>query len=207
MASPQKENGFLKIANELVEAFARIDFNPSEMRIVLAILRKTYGWNKKFSIITIFEFLEITRLPKSTVLRNLSLLKERQIITIWREKGTRGNYYQIQKDYSRWHGIESPTHGTFESPTGETFEGNESPTFDNESPTHGTLKVPLPHRAYIENTIKDNKQKTPAFSFQELKDEINTFKNLGWEQQKIKDHFLMREVPEKDIDWAMKKLF
>lgn len=47
MANPQCENGFTKIANELMEALAKIRI-PGEARQVLdVIFRQTYGWNKK----------------------------------------------------------------------------------------------------------------------------------------------------------------
>lgn len=43
MASPQLEHGFTRIAHELLDAIARAPLSGLETRIVLAVLRRTYG--------------------------------------------------------------------------------------------------------------------------------------------------------------------
>ncbi|WP_084288457.1 replication protein [Desulfovermiculus halophilus] len=47
MASPQCENGYTRLANELLEALARTRLAGQEYQAVLAIVRKTYGFGKK----------------------------------------------------------------------------------------------------------------------------------------------------------------
>ncbi len=47
MASPQLENGYLRIANELLDALGRINLNGTEFKVVLCVLRFTYGFNRK----------------------------------------------------------------------------------------------------------------------------------------------------------------
>ena len=47
MASPQKENGFTPIANEILEALARYPLNGTQWRILMVIFRYTYGFNRK----------------------------------------------------------------------------------------------------------------------------------------------------------------
>ena len=49
MASPQKENGYTTIANELLEAIYGRKFSASQIKILLIILRFTYGFNRKFA--------------------------------------------------------------------------------------------------------------------------------------------------------------
>jgi len=50
MKSPQTENGYIKIANELWDALTGIRI-PGEVRQVLDyIFRKTYGYNKKILV-------------------------------------------------------------------------------------------------------------------------------------------------------------
>jgi len=46
-ASPQIENGYTRIANELLEAMARINLTPTEWKILMVIIRNTYGYHKK----------------------------------------------------------------------------------------------------------------------------------------------------------------
>ena len=47
MACPQKENGYTSIANELLEQFYRRRFSSSQLKILLLVIRFTYGFNRK----------------------------------------------------------------------------------------------------------------------------------------------------------------
>ena len=56
MASPQLKDGYVAIANEIMDALAHIRI-PGEARQVLdVILRKTYGWKKKEDEISLSQF-------------------------------------------------------------------------------------------------------------------------------------------------------
>ncbi|MFM0724816.1 replication protein [Paraburkholderia strydomiana] len=46
-ASPQVEDGHIKIANELYDAVLNYPFTARQLKVLLAIVRKTYGFNKK----------------------------------------------------------------------------------------------------------------------------------------------------------------
>jgi phage replication O-like protein O len=46
MANPQRENGHIDIANEIAEALARTNLSAYQMRVMWAIWRKTWGWQK-----------------------------------------------------------------------------------------------------------------------------------------------------------------
>jgi len=56
MASPQKENGFVPIASELVEHFAKVNLSAYEWRTLWVVWRKTWGWQKKQDKISITQF-------------------------------------------------------------------------------------------------------------------------------------------------------
>ncbi|MGB4239468.1 MAG: replication protein, partial [Candidatus Hydrothermia bacterium] len=49
MASPQVENGYTMLSNELLDNFIKVTrfLSPYEIAVWLAILRKTYGYKKK----------------------------------------------------------------------------------------------------------------------------------------------------------------
>jgi phage replication O-like protein O len=47
MASPQVENGFARIANELLEAICQRRCSGAQLRILLAVVRPTYGYGRK----------------------------------------------------------------------------------------------------------------------------------------------------------------
>ncbi len=99
-ASPQAENGHVDIANEIVEAMARINLSAYESRILWGILRKTYGWHKKVDKISITQFEKTTGLKRRHIHRTLAELVERKIVT--RIGNGRIITYGIQKDYTKW---------------------------------------------------------------------------------------------------------
>ena len=43
---PEIDDGHTKIANELLDAIIGHDFSKRQLKILLFIMRKTYGWNK-----------------------------------------------------------------------------------------------------------------------------------------------------------------
>lgn len=94
-----KEDGYVAIANGLVEQFAKINLSGSEWRILWAIFRKTYGWQKKADRISISQFEEITGMHRPNVVRAITKLIEKNII-IKNEKYI--NEYGLQKDVSKW---------------------------------------------------------------------------------------------------------
>ena len=96
MASPQKENGFTPIANELLDALARTRI-PGEARQLLdVIIRQTYGWQRKTVQITYKRFSEFTGLQNGHIYRGIRSLVDHQIIEI------SGEGYGVQKNYDRW---------------------------------------------------------------------------------------------------------
>lgn len=101
MANPQLNNGYLKIANELVEALMRINLSPYEARLLWFIIRKTYGFNKTSDRISLSQFAKATLLDRRNVHRALQSLIQREIIVISRDDRKRISY-RVQKDYSKW---------------------------------------------------------------------------------------------------------
>jgi len=80
MANPQIENGHTKIANEIMEALSKINLSPYEMRVLLVIMRKTYGWGKKSDKIPLSQIVEITGIAKPNVSRAMKSLVSRSIV-------------------------------------------------------------------------------------------------------------------------------
>lgn len=101
MASPQKENGFVPIASELVEALAKFNLSAYESRVLWALIRKTYGWHKKKDRISRSQFAALTNLDGRNISRTLTKLIARNIIT--REiVSSQVICYALQKDYTLW---------------------------------------------------------------------------------------------------------
>jgi phage replication O-like protein O len=80
MASPQLENGYTRIANELLEATAKFPFNGSQLRMILFLWRKTYGFQKTVDKISISQWAEGTKLSQRTICRELKNLLKMNVI-------------------------------------------------------------------------------------------------------------------------------
>ena len=106
MASPQKEDGYTPIANEIMEALARVNIGYGNAQILYATLRKTYGWHKKKDKISISQFEEITGLSRRMVIYCVQNLEAKKILIVERKRG-RGNINEINeisfnKNYKEW---------------------------------------------------------------------------------------------------------
>lgn len=106
MSTPQLENGYVRIANEIMEALAKIPISSGNNQILYTILRKTYGFNKKEDRISISQLQKMTGLAKRTVIYCLQNLEAKKLIKIRRKKG-RGhrnevNIISFNKNHEEW---------------------------------------------------------------------------------------------------------
>lgn len=96
MANPQKEDGHVDIANEIVETLAKTYLSSYESQVLWAIFRKTYGWHKKEDWITNTQISEMTEIAESHISRTIKKLIQRKIIIRVDKK------LAFQKDYDQW---------------------------------------------------------------------------------------------------------
>lgn len=101
-ANPQKENGYVPIANELVEALGKFRIPGECQQVLWVIFRKTYGFNKKEDAIANTQFVEATGMKKGNVSRSLSKLIINNIVIKSDNKSKDGNILKINKDYHSW---------------------------------------------------------------------------------------------------------
>ena len=95
--NPQVEDGFTKIANELLDAILLFDFSERQYKIVFAIIRKTYGYNKKHDDISLSQLSAITKITNNHVSAIVSKLVEMNVII--KNKGKFANVLSINKAY------------------------------------------------------------------------------------------------------------
>lgn len=149
--SPQVEDGHLKIANELFEAITAFPFKQTTLRVLLAVLRKTYGYGKKEDDLSASQLGallgDMKRQHITTALNELAALR-----VITKRVGKYGSIIGINKDYSQW---------VSESRTSPNLgQVNESRTTDSpksgqvDSPNLGHTKDNLPKDK--ESSIEDS---------------------------------------------------
>jgi len=96
MANPQLEDGHTRIANELLEQLMRRHLTPNEWRVLLCIIRKTYGYQKKVDYIANFQIVEATGLCKAVVSRCMKELHYAGLITRCKKQ------VGFQKNWEEW---------------------------------------------------------------------------------------------------------
>ncbi|MGY6030695.1 replication protein [Phytobacter sp. AG2a] len=57
------DDGYARLSNTLLEAYSGADLTKRQYKVLLAILRKTYGWNKPMDRISDSQLSEIAKLP------------------------------------------------------------------------------------------------------------------------------------------------
>ena len=100
MASPQLENGYIKIATDIAEALAKVNLSAYESRVLWCVFRKTYGWNKKSDRISYSQYQEATGIKRRHLGRTLKSLIARQIIVC--SSDGQQLEYAIQKNFEKW---------------------------------------------------------------------------------------------------------
>lgn len=96
MASPQLEDGHTRIANELLEHFCSLGISGGEFRLLLFVVRKTYGFQKKIDRISLTQFEKGTTMSRSHVCLGLKSLVLKQVLV--KENGG----YKLNKNYDSW---------------------------------------------------------------------------------------------------------
>lgn len=108
MANPQLNNGHTRIANEIFEEIMKTNLNGTQFRLVLAIWRYTYGFQRKTNEMSISFLSKIIDAGRSQVDRELTALIDRNIVVVI-EIGSKGaRVMGFNKNYKEW-GDKAPT--------------------------------------------------------------------------------------------------
>lgn len=187
--SPQLENGYLRIANELQEAISSADVTKRELKVINVIIRMTYGFQKKEDDIAASQIGQACRMGSSHVTEALNSLAKKKIIT--KRRGRHGCIVGIQKDYSQWpmetmpsEYLKEKTPKSGPTPTAEIHEipVPALPNREDETPKSGDLGAPksgdtkdipskdtikkersekISLRTFLENCKKENRKPIP----------------------------------------------
>lgn len=109
MSTPQLENGYARIANELLDALCKEKLSGAEFNILLFIIRQTYGYNKKERKMTIKYIATGTNTPERTVQRALDKLIKNNIINSKFVSQNTPKIYGLNKNYKKWGGDKNVT--------------------------------------------------------------------------------------------------
>ncbi len=121
MANPQKEDGHTSINNEDLEALYRSNLSGGELRIILLIIRKTWGWHKKEETIKTSKIVTETKLSRKSVCEIINKLVTKRLLV--KEVNNRKNTYKFNKDYKQWN-VTKRLQGSYEKVTSMLRKGN-----------------------------------------------------------------------------------
>lgn len=103
MASPQKENGYTSIANELLEQIYRRKFSASQLKILLLVIRFTYGYSRKSASLSNTFIASGTGIHEITVSKEVGTLLRDNVLKLHKKPNFHNSrVIGINKDYEGW---------------------------------------------------------------------------------------------------------
>lgn len=135
------KDGYTRIANELLDAVLSAELTARQLKIVMAVIRKTYGFNKKSDRITNTQIADITGIHHTHVCKAKNELLERKILI------TNGREIGVNKVVSEWKNEISQNSKTLAKSANKTLAKS--------------AKQSVPSQLNTKDTLKDNKEKTP----------------------------------------------
>jgi len=152
MCSPQKENGYTPIANEIMEVIAKTKLNGTQFRILMIIWRSTYGWDKKSHELSESFIAKATGINAKQIAREIRELFERSIlIEISPPTFSKGREIAFNKVYTEWNeGAKTLTPLSKATTTGSELEGTTGSELVNQ-------------KNNIKNNIKNNSNYVSVF--------------------------------------------
>jgi phage replication O-like protein O len=102
MANPQPDQ-FTRISNELMEAIPMFKFNGTQLRILLVVLRYTYGFQRKSCELSLSFISNSTGAHKQQIKRELDILIQTKVL-IEKSEPTfnRSRVIEFNKNYDEW---------------------------------------------------------------------------------------------------------
>lgn len=104
MADVQTEKGFTKIANELFDKIIQADFNKRELKVILLIIRYTYGFSRKQAPLSVRFISQATGINSRHVSPLIIKLAKRNIIKFESDFNTNhtSRTISLNKNYDLW---------------------------------------------------------------------------------------------------------
>ena len=155
MASPQNENGYTMIANELYdEGLLKYQFTLRELKIVLTVIRFSYGFKRKDAELSVRFISNATGIKFHHISNSIKSLQEKNILILLESNNHKqGRKLKLNKDYEAWKLQSSP-------------KGNSSQKSNGIVPKRVTVRVPK--RVTKKENNKENINKYTVEDFEKF---------------------------------------
>lgn len=162
------DDGYTRIANELLEAVMAADLTARQLKVVLAVIRKTYGFGKKLDRIT------NTQIEKMTGIHHTHICKAKNDMIAMNIIVSVGNQIGVNKVISEWNTDISRVSETLANSANKRLAevaNDHKPTQLNTKETIQKIKenTPLPPEGECtEKVSKPEKRKPVRINFDEF---------------------------------------
>ena len=137
MKSPQLENGYTPLANELLEALLLYKFTLYEYKVIMAVVRLTYGYHRKMAQIGNSRLALMTNIERNHVGKIIRRLDALNVLV--RDTRTYVCGIGLNKNYWEWGITQS---GDTHSPVYDQSGDIAAPVGFQSGETHAPLKRP-----------------------------------------------------------------
>lgn len=203
------DEGYTRIANKLLEAICRVEITARQMRVFLAIVRKTYGYQKKNDRLAAEQIISVMEYSGNAthIHADIRTLKERKLIV---EDGKRIGPNSIisewiftkidQKQTDRKQSLNKPISVTKQTEIGSFTDRNQSPQKKERKPKENINKSIVGKPDESARQIIDYLNLTAGKKFKQTKT------NHGFINARIKDGFsiddLKSVIDKKTAEWS-----
>lgn len=97
MADVKLKNGYVRIANTLLDQLFLREFTSKQIRIILFIVRLSYGYNKKYAVIKPKSRFNYAKIYRSDISNELKELIDKNILIKVAQDS-----YSVNKNYDDW---------------------------------------------------------------------------------------------------------
>jgi len=177
MANPQPDQ-FTRISNELMDQLPKYKFNGTQLRIVIVLIRYTYGFNRKECELSLTYLAKATGINKEQVKRELDKLIKLNVVLVAKETNFHhSRELSFNKNYDTWVKIETKPRGK---------RGSKKLTVSEKDHPEGSKKLTLTvseldhqERHSFKDIFKDTKGKevedvTELIHYQKIVDYYNS---------------------------------
>ncbi|EPS1557808.1 replication protein [Proteus mirabilis] len=169
------EDGYTRIANDLFEAVMCADLTARQLKIVMAIIRKTYGFGKKLDRITNTQIAEMTGIHHTHVCKAKNEMIAMNIVI------SSGNKIGINKDFTEWNFNISQVSETLAKSANKTLAKTANSHKPSQLNTKETItkekkesNTPLtPHEVKGGESAKPTKRKSTPINYDEYLNAYN----------------------------------
>lgn len=128
MASPQLEDGYTRLANSVLEALARHPFTQRQYAVLLAVIRLSYGFNRKEAVVSSAKLAALTGCAPEKCRRTVRELEFMGVLE--GEFVPEGKRLVLVKDGSKWGVLNLEEEGqngpTYKDSSQKTVVGSDS---------------------------------------------------------------------------------